>query len=98
MDEILGCDLTCDQAFFFFQGRTRRERHIGIIGSGHDLRLGVTIQVKLPWAIYFCGFYQKKFAMDFFANMSTRVKYYFDIVRQRLRQGLYTSACMKTIF
>ena len=30
--------LTCDQAFFFFKGG-RGERHKGIIGRGHDLRL-----------------------------------------------------------
>ena len=38
-DSCFSICLTCDQAFFFFQGRTRRERHEGIIGRGHDLRL-----------------------------------------------------------
>ena len=58
--------LTCDQAFFFvffFQGRTRREekkitpssreRHKGIIGRGHDLRLSCTIIAEyLKYSIF----------------------------------------------
>ena len=47
-----GAGVTCDQAFFFFSKGGRvyvcferntlrsRERHKGIIGRGHDLRLG----------------------------------------------------------
>ena len=44
---VVTSEITCDQAFFlffFFQGRTRRERHKGIIGREHDLRLRRKLQ------------------------------------------------------
>ena len=53
-----GKHLTCDQAFFFFQGRTRRtrlssrERYKGIIGRGHDLRLA-SIKVENNGAVVY---------------------------------------------
>ena len=46
-EEVLGRHVTCDQAFFFFfkggrgEREKKRERQKGIIGRGHDLRLGV---------------------------------------------------------
>ena len=47
------CHVTCDQAFFFFffffprANEARGERHKGIIGRGHDLRLVATLHTSL---------------------------------------------------
>ena len=55
---------------FFFQGRTRRERHKGIIGRGHDLRLAQTESVVILFVIPDRNALRR---MSDIRNISTRV-------------------------
>ena len=63
-DDGLGCAarfaITCDQAVFFLRaGETRegknssRERHKGIIGRGHDLRVDLPLLLNLHLVLLF---------------------------------------------